>query len=101
MLPARLPASAATAATIATPAATAAAKPATAAAAATTAAEATAPTATTTAGRRTCLVDGETTPVEFGLVEPLNRGASSFLGRHLDEPEAARPSRGLIAHHAN
>ena len=89
----RVAATAATAAAVATTAAAAAVAAATATVAAVAAATATvaavAATAAATFLAGPGLVDDDAPPVEFLVVEAVDRGLSFLIGRHLDEAEAA------------
>jgi hypothetical protein len=63
------------------------------------------PTAATAAevalGFRPRFVHGQRASAELCLIERLSRALSFFVGRHLDEREPARPSRGHVPHHAD
>src|SRR5204862_8345574 len=59
-------------------------------------------TATTAAGHlRASFIHREPASLHVLLVETLDRRAGAFVGRHLDEREAARLSCRPIAHHAH
>src|SRR5688572_25311280 len=71
------------------------AAPTTATAATAAAAEATAARA---CGHRLRLVDGQVPAAEVVVVELIDRLLRFLIGRHLDEPESARPAGGHVAH---
>src|SRR5687768_4742883 len=99
-LPARLAiAAAAAAAAVATAAAAVAAASAAAAAAEAATTAATAAAAVTAVFARAGFVDGQAATVDFLPVELRDGGLAILLGRHLDEPEAARATCLAILNH--